>query len=179
MSGRALAVCRDGEHRFSKPVCEAITLLKGLGVEGDAHLGVTVQHRSRVKRDPTVANLRQVHLIHAELLPELAAAGFTVGPGEMGENVLTEGVDLLGLSEGTVLLLGAAVVRVTGLRNPCWQLDHFQQGLMAATLGRDAEGGLVRKAGVMAVVLEGGVVRPGDPVVVEPPEGAFKALVAV
>jgi MOSC domain-containing protein YiiM len=133
-----------------------------------------------VARDPTVPNLRQVHLIHAELLPELAAAGFTVAPGEMGENVLTEGVDLLGLSEGTVLRLGAAAaVRVTGLRNPCWQLDHFQQGLMAATLGRDAEGGLVRKAGVMAVVLEGGVVRAGDPIVVEAPAGPFRALAAV
>jgi MOSC domain-containing protein YiiM len=141
---------------------------------------VTVQHRSRVARDPTVPNLRQVHLIHAELLPELAAAGFTVAPGEMGENVLTEGVDLLGLAEGTVLRLGkAAAVRVTGLRNPCRQLDRFRQGLMAATLGRDAAGGLVRKAGVMAVVLAGGAVRAGDAIAVEPPAGAFKALVAV
>lgn len=177
MSGRVVAVCRDAEHRFSKPVRERIMLLEGLGVEGDAHLGVTVQHRSRVRRDPSVPNLRQVHLIHAELLPELAAAGFVVRPGEMGENVLTEGVDLLGLPEGTLLRLGAeAVIRVTGLRNPCWQLDHFQQGLMAATLDRDADGGLVRKAGIMAVVLTGGEVRPGDSITVTPPDGPAKPL---
>jgi MOSC domain-containing protein YiiM len=140
-----------------------IRLLAGLGVEGDAHLGRTVQHRSRVARDPTQPNLRQVHLLHHELLQELEAQGFVIGPGAIGENILTHGVDLLGLPTGTVLRIGAAAeVRVSGLRNPCVQLDRFKPGLMAATLDRDAAGGLVRKAGVMAVVLTGGEVRPGD-----------------
>jgi MOSC domain-containing protein YiiM len=177
MTPRVRTVSRDDTHRFSKPLCDQIELIAGLGVAGDAHRGATVQHRSRVARDPTQPNLRQVHLIHAELLPELKAAGFEIAPGDMGENILTEGIDLLGLAEGTVLRLGpAATVRVTGLRNPCWQLDHFRKGLMAATLGRDAEGGLVRKTGVMAVVLTGGVVRPGDAIEVAPPEGPLRAL---
>lgn len=157
-------------HRFSKALTDEIELLAGLGVAGDAHQGVTVKHRSRVARDPTQPNLRQVHLLHAELLDELAGRGFRVAPGDVGENVLTRGVDLLGLPRGARLRLGAdAVVQVTGLRNPCSQLDRFLPGLMAATLDRDAQGGLVRKAGVMAIVLAGGTVRPGDAVAVELP----------
>ena len=172
MDGTVAAVGRSAGHTFGKETRDAIRLLAGLGVEGDAHLGETVKHRSRVARDPTQPNLRQVHLIHAERHDELRAAGFVVGAGEMGENVTTRGVDLLGLPTGARLRLGdAAVVEVTGLRNPCTQLDRFQPGLMAAVLDRDADGNLVRKAGVMAVVLSGGEVRPGDPVRVElPPE---------
>lgn len=154
-----------------------IRLLAGLGVEGDAHLGTTVKHRSRVAKDPTQPNLRQVHLVHEELLAELEAAGFVVGPGDIGENILTRGVDLLGLPTDAVLRIGeAAAVRVTGLRNPCVQLDRFKPGLMAATLDRDAAGRLVRKAGVMAVVLTGGEVRPGDPIEVAFPAGAHRRL---
>ncbi|GAA0977923.1 MOSC domain-containing protein [Acrocarpospora macrocephala] len=136
------------------------------------HLGVTVKHRGRVARDPSQPNLRQVHLIHAELHEELAVAGFAVRAGEMGENVTTRGLDLLALPTGTRLRLGSeAVVEVTGLRNPCVQLDHFQHGLMKAVLGRTEDGELIRKAGVMAVVIEGGDVRPGDPIALEyPPE---------
>lgn len=146
--------------------------MAGLGVEGDAHSGRTVQHRSRVARDPTQPNLRQVHLIHAELHDALNAAGFCVSAGDMGENITTRGVDLLGLPAGTRLHLGAsAVVEVTGLRNPCPQLDAFQPGLLAAVLGRDAEGALIRKAGAMGIVLANGEVQPNDPIrVVLPPE---------
>ena len=172
MDGIIEAVSRSDAHTFGKTSQDAIRLLAGLGVEGDAHLGVTVKHRSRVARDPTQPNLRQVHLIHAELHDELAAAGFVVRPGEIGENVTTRGIDLLALPAGTRLHLGgAAVVEVTGLRNPCAQIDRFQPGLLAAVLDRDEQGGLVRKAGVMGIVLAGGDVRPGDPVRVElPPE---------
>lgn len=177
MSGSVVSVASRSGHSFSKTPRMWITLVAGLGVEGDAHAGVTVKHRSRVARDPMQPNLRQVHLIHAELLEELAGKGFRVGPGDIGENVLTRGVDLLGLPRGARLRLGeAAVVEVTGLRNPCAQLDRFQQGLMAATLDRDAAGGLVRKAGVMAVVLAGGDVRPGDGVTVELPAVPYRAL---
>jgi MOSC domain-containing protein YiiM len=177
MDGIIEAVSRSDGHTFGKTSRDAIRLLAGLGVEGDAHLGVTVKHRSRVARDPTQPNLRQVHLIHAELHDELAAAGFVVRAGEMGENVTTRGVDLLALPAGTRLHLGeAAVVEVTGLRNPCAQLDRFQPGLMAAVLDRDEHGGLVRKAGVMGVVLAGGDLRPGDPVRVELPPGPHRAL---
>lgn len=157
---------------MAKPNTDAITLLAGLGVEGDAHMGTTVKHRSRVARDPNQPNLRQVHLIHSELHHELREKGFEVAFGQMGENVTTKGIDLLGLPRGTKLRLGAdAVVEVTGLRNPCAQLDGICQGLMAATLDRDSEGGLVRKAGIMGVVLTGGVVCVGDGIVVELPVG--------
>jgi MOSC domain-containing protein YiiM len=155
----------------------AIRLLAGLGVEGDAHLGVTVKHRSRVARDPSQPNLRQVHVVHGELHDELRAAGFDLAPGEMGENVTTRGLDVLGLPAGTRLHLGAtAVVEITGLRNPCAQLDGLRPGLMKAVLGRDADGALVRKAGIMGVVLEGGEVRPGDAIRVALPPPPHRAL---
>ena len=172
-----VAVARDREHAFSKPKCSSIRLLVGFGVEGDAHLGTTVQHRSRVAQDPTQPNLRQVHLIGAEVFGELAAAGFAVGAGELGENVTTHGIELAALPVGARLRLGdAAVVEVTGLRNPCQQINDFRQGLMEALLGRDAEGEVVRKAGVMAVVLAGGDVRPGDAVAVELPPPPHRRL---
>lgn len=172
MSPSVLAVSSSPAHTFSKSNQGSIRLLAGLGVEGDAHLGETVKHRSRVARDPRQPNLRQVHLIHAELHDELQAAGFAVSAGQMGENITTRGVDLLRLPTGTRLRLGTtAVVEVTGLRNPCTQLDDFQQGLMAAVLGRDEHGALIRKAGIMAIVLAGGEITPGDPIIVElPPE---------
>ncbi len=168
--GVVTAVAADDAHRFSKVSRGAIRLVEGLGVEGDAHAGVTVKHRSRVARDPTQPNLRQLHLIHAELHDELRAAGFDIAAAAMGENITTRGLDLLGLPRGARLHIGAgAVVQVTGLRNPCRQLDEYRPGLMAATLDRGADGNLIRKAGVMAVVLQGGEVRPGDAIRVELP----------
>jgi MOSC domain-containing protein YiiM len=167
--GRVVAVCRSPRHRFSKESVPAVTLIEGVGVEGDAHAGATVQHRSRKRWRPDLPNLRQVHLLHAELLDELA---FDLGPGDVGENVLTRGVDLLGLPTGARLHLGAAaVVEVTGLRNPCVQLDRFAEGLMEAMVRHEPDGTQVRLAGVMGVVLAGGEVRPGDPVVVDLPAG--------
>jgi hypothetical protein len=175
--GRVVAVARDGGHRFSKPLLPAIRLLAGLGVEGDAHCGVTVKHRSRVAVDPTQPNLRQVHLIHAELFDELAAAGLEVRPGQMGENVTTRGLDLLALPVGARLRLGGkALVEITGLRNPCAQIDAFQPGLLKAVLGRDADGRLVRKAGIMGIVLEGGEIRPGDSIALTLPALPHRAL---
>jgi MOSC domain-containing protein YiiM len=165
-----VAVSRDAKHAMIKPTQEAIRLVAGLGVEGDAHLGTTVQHLSRVARDPSQPNLRQVHLIHAELHDELRSGGLEVRPGEMGENVTTRGVDLLGLPTGTRLRLGeSAIVEITGLRNPCAQLNRVRPGLMQATLDRDPDGNLVRKAGVMGIVVAGGEVQPGDPIGVELP----------
>ncbi|MGE3073322.1 MAG: MOSC domain-containing protein [Dehalococcoidia bacterium] len=171
-----VAVHRSADHTFSKPAVPAIRLVTGLGVEGDAHNGVTVKHRSRVARDPTKPNLRQVHLIHQELHRDLLAQGFRVAPGEMGENITTAGLDLLGLPTGARLAIGDAVIEVTGLRNPCLQLDAFQDGLMKACLDRDEDGGLVRLAGVMAIVLAGGEVRPGDSIEVELPAEPHRRL---
>jgi MOSC domain-containing protein YiiM len=180
MEGVVTAVSRSETHTFSKQNEGCIRLLPGQGVEGDAHRGETVRHRSRVARDPALPNLRQVHLLHAELHDELRAVGFEVGAGDMGENVTTRGVDLLALPTGARLHLGGhAVVEVTGLRNPCAQLDDFRPGLMAAVLGRDEQGNLVRKAGVMGIVVEGGEVRPGDPVRVELPPEPHRPLVPV
>jgi MOSC domain-containing protein YiiM len=177
MGGRVAAVSRSGEHTFSKPNRESIRLLAGLGVEGDAHAGGTVKHRSRVARDPTQPNLRQVHLIHQELFDDVAQDGFLVRPGELGENVTTHGIDLLGLPTGTLLRLGdEAVVEVTGLRNPCTQIDNFQDGLLKRMVGRDEAGNIVRKAGIMSVVRTGGVVRPGDPIEIELPAEPHRPL---
>ena len=175
-----VAVSAKAAHGVDKPNRPSIRLVAGEGVEGDAHRGTTVKHRSRVARDPSQPNLRQVHLVHAELLDELADAGFDVPPGRMGENVTTRGVDLLDLPVGTRLRLGDdAVVELTGLRNPCVQLEHLQPGLQGAVLDRDADGNLVRRAGVMAVVLAGGEVRPGDDVRVELPDGVHQPLAPV
>ncbi|PSB15568.1 MOSC domain-containing protein [Phormidesmis priestleyi ULC007] len=167
-----IAVSRSTTHTFTKPNQESIQLLTGLGVEGDSHMGKTVQHRSRVAVDPNQPNLRQIHLIHAELHDELQAAGFAVSAGQMGENITTRGINLLDLPTGTRLHLGnKAVVELTGLGNPCAQLDQFQTGLMAAVLDRDEHGKLIRKAGVMGIVAIGGEVRSGDRIQIElPPE---------
>ncbi len=168
--GSVVAVSARSGHHFSKTPALSIRLLTGLGVAGDAHMGETVKHRSRVRKDPTQPNLRQVHLIHAELFDELRVKGFVVQPADLGENVTTEGIDLLALPSGTRLHLGEnAVVEITGLRNPCIQIDTFQQGLMAATLDKDADGNLIRKAGVMGIVIQDGDIRPGDAIRVEWP----------
>lgn len=172
MNGTVTAVSRSPKHAFSKEKEPSICLVAGQGVEGDAHCGAQVKHRSRVRVDPSQPNLRQVHLIHSELHQELKTAGFEVAAGEMGENVTTLGVDLLALPVGTRLHLGSdAIVEVTGLRNPCSQLDRFQAGLLAAVLDRDEAGDVVYKAGIMGVVEAGGEVRPQDAIRVELPPG--------
>ena len=177
MEGTVTSVSRSAAHRFSKETQRSIRLLAGLGVEGDAHEGATVQHRSRVAVDPSQPNLRQVHLIHAELHDELRAVGFDVAAGKLGENVTTRGIALLELPTGTRLHLGdTAVVEVTGLRNPCVQIDAFRSGLLSAVLGRDADGQLVRKAGIMSIVVVGGEVRVGDSVRVELPAAPHRPL---
>jgi MOSC domain-containing protein YiiM len=156
-------VSSSDEHRFSKTSREQVTLIAGIGVESDAHSGTTVKHRSRVIRNPDQPNLRQVHLIHAELFDEVADYGHVVRPGDMGENITTRGIDLLHIPKGTRLQLGDdAVVEITGLRNPCYQIDDFQPGLLAHMVSKDDEGNIVRKAGVMSIVISGGIVRPGD-----------------
>ncbi len=180
MEGFVAAVSQSATHTFSKQNQQFITLIEGLGVDGDAHQGVTVKHRSRVARDPSQPNLRQVHLIHAELHDMLNQSGFELSAGDMGENITTRGIDLLALPTGTLLHIGdTALVEVTGLRNPCLQLDAFQQGLLAAVLDRDEQGNLIRKAGIMGIVLASGPVRPGDRILVELPAEPHHALVPV
>ncbi|MQY39868.1 hypothetical protein SRB17_78960 [Streptomyces sp. RB17] len=177
MSGKVTAVSSNGEYSFTKPNRDSVRLLAGLGVEGDVHAGVTVKHRSRVAQDPTQPNLRQVHLIHEELFAEVSGEGFKVAPGELGENITTRGIDLLGLPVGTLLRIGdSAVLEVTGLRNPCLQIHNFQDGLLKQVVGRDEAGNIVRKAGIMSIVREGGVVRPGDTVEMEHPSGPHRPL---
>lgn len=177
MEPTVLAVHRSPEYTFSKPSVGEIVLRTGLGVEGDVHAGTTVKHRSRVAKDPTQPNLRQVHLIHAELFDEVAAHGFDVAPGEIGENITTRGIDLLGLPTGTTLRFGAdAVIGITGLRNPCVQIDRFETGLQSQMFDRDEAGELVRKAGVMSVVLADGTVRPGDAIHITLPPTPHQSL---
>lgn len=176
MVAEVTAVCSSPSHSMSKPECARIRLIAGLGVEGDAHAGATVKHRSRVRQDPAQPNLRQVHLMRIELIEELNAMGFDLAPGVMGENITTRGIDLLGLPRGTHLRIGEAVVEVTGLRNPCTQLDGLRPGLMAAVLDRPPDGSLIRKAGIMGIVLRGGTVKPGDRIEVEWPVPPFVAL---
>ena len=180
MDGRIVGVSCSGTHTFSKPNQAEIRLLEGLGVEGDAHAGKTVKHRSRVAKNPDEPNLRQVHLIHSELHEDLAKAGFDVSPGQMGENVTTRGVDLLGLPTGAQLHLGdAAIVEVTGLRNPCRQLEGIKEGLLAETIGTDEDGEPTPLSGVMGIVLEGGIVKTGDAIRVEMPSEPHQPLVKV
>ncbi|NEB11732.1 MOSC domain-containing protein [Streptomyces coelicoflavus] len=177
MSSTVTAVSSNGTYSFTKPNRDSITLLAGLGVEGDVHAGVTVKHRSRVAQDPTQPNLRQVHLIHEELFAEVGADGFAVAPGELGENITTRGMDLLGLPVGTLLRVGDdAVLEVTGLRNPCLQIDAFRDGLLKRVVGRDEAGNIVRKAGIMSVVKHGGTVRPGDAITAELPSEPHRPL---
>lgn len=180
MNGTVIAVSKSGTHDFSKPNQDKIVLLTGLGVEGDAHMGEKVQHHSRVRKDPTQPNLRQVHLIHAEFHDELNAEGFHVSAGEMGENITTRGIDLLGLPKGTRLYVGNdAVVEVTGLRNPCEQINTFQDGLLSLCVYKDENGNTVRKAGIMSIVLIGGEVRAGDAIRVELPPEPYEPLQVV
>lgn len=179
-NGRVAAVSSSSRHTLRKGNCSAIELIAGIGVAGDAHSGTTVQHLSRIAKDPSQPNLRQVHLIHSELHDELQQSGLDVAAGEMGENITTSGVDLLGLPTGTRLHLGGeAIVEVTGLRNPCAQLEKIQPGLLAAVLDRDENGNLVRKAGIMGIVLTGGVVKVGDPISVELPVAPHQPLAPV
>ena len=172
MSSYVVSVSQSQGHDFSKQPLQSCVLIEGVGVRGDAHSGPTIQHLSRVRADPTQPNLRQVHLIHSELFDELREQGFAVQPGDLGENITTGGIDLLNLPEGTLLRIGAsAIVEVTGLRNPCFQIDHFQSGLLKAVLHRVGDGGIVRKAGIMGIVRAGGEVRVRDEIRVEmPPE---------
>jgi MOSC domain-containing protein YiiM len=175
--GIVKSISKSGTHTFSKFNCDSITLLKGLGVEGDAHMGKNVKHRSRVAKDPSQPNLRQIHLIHSELFDELREKGFTIRDGEIGENITTMGIDLLNLPKGALLNIGkTAKIEVTGLRNPCKQLDLLQAGLMKAVLDRDKNGNLVRKAGIMGIVLEGGEIRSGDEISVELPPQPYVKL---
>jgi MOSC domain-containing protein YiiM len=168
--GRVIAVAKSASHRFSKQVVAELCIIAGQGVEGDAHQGTTVKHRSRVAADPSQPNLRQVHLLHAELFDELRAKGFDIGPGQLGENVVTRGVDLLALPRGALLHLGGEVVlEVTGLRNPCAQIESFMPGLLSAVLCRGENAEIVRKSGIMAIVVAGGIVRSGDAIVTELP----------
>lgn len=177
MPFRVVAVSASPSHLFSKVAASQITLLAGLGVEGDAHCGVTVKHRYRVAQDPSRPNLRQVHLLHIELFEELASKGFTISPGRLGENITTRGLNLLALPVDTELHIGVtAIIRVTGLRNPCTQLDNFQSGLMSAMLGRTPDGKLVRKAGIMGVVVTGSPIAPDDAITVKLPAKPHRVL---
>ena len=177
MDGKVIAVSCSAAHHFSKQNQERIRLVAGLGVSGDAHLGATVQHRSRVAQDPKQPNLRQVHLIHAELFDELQQSGFRVAPGQLGENITTRGINLLELPAGARLFIGdAAIIEVTGLRNPCAQIDQFQPGLLSQVVSRDEQGGIIRKTGIMGIVLAGGQIAPGDDIRVELPPLPYRPL---
>lgn len=174
VAASVVSVHRKSTHTFSKEVVDSIELIEGIGIAGDAHAGPTVKHRSRVAKDPSTPNLRQVHLIHRELFDLVAEAGFEVGPGQLGENITTADLDLLALPVGTRLRIGDAVLTVTGLRNPCTQIDNFQPGLLKQVVRRRKDGSIERLAGVMSIVSRGGTVRPGATIEVElPPEPHF------
>ena len=171
VNASVLAVARDAGHNFSKPVCDSINVVTGLGVEGDAHFGKLIQHLYRIKKEPNDPNLRQIHLMHRELHEELRGQGFDISPGEMGENITTQGIDLLGLPCGTVLRFGDnAAVEITGLRNPCYQLNDFREGLMKACLDKAEDGSVIFKSGIMGVILNDGTIKPGDQIRVELPD---------
>ena len=180
MSPIVVSVAKDKEHRFSKESVPSITLIEGVGVEGDAHAGATVQHLSRIAIDPSVPNLRQVHLIHSELLDELSEKGFEVGPADLGENITTKGIDILSLPKGTILKIGEdAIVEVTGLRNPCKQIEKFRPGMLEVVLRKNEKGEIEKRAGIMGVVRKGGTIYISDSIEVTLPEGEHVPLVGV
>lgn len=93
-------------------------------------------------------------MIHHELIQELSEKGFHVAPGVLGENITTQGIDLLALPEDTILRFpSGAEIQITGLRNPCPQIENFEKGLLSQVLDRDEQGNVVRKAGIMGIVL--------------------------
>jgi MOSC domain-containing protein YiiM len=172
-----IALSKSELHTFSKINCDKLLLLEGLGIDGDAHMGKTVKHRSRVKQDPNQPNLRQVHLIHSELFDEVAAKGYHVLPGQIGENITTRGIDLLSLPKGTILKIGSeSLVEITGLRNPCSQLNTIKEGLMNAVLGKDDDGNLILKAGIMGIVIKGGEIHVNDSIEILLPQQPFVKL---
>ena len=175
--GLVTAVSKSDTHTMSKKNVKTIHLIEGLGVNGDAHMGKNVKHRSRVSKNPNQPNLRQIHLIHSELLSELLIKGFNIIPGEMGENITTVNIDLLSLPKDTILNIGKdSQIKITGLRNPCHQLNGIKDGLMKAVLGQDNYGNLIRKAGVMGIVLKSGKVSTGDEIRIEYPKKPFTNL---
>ena len=176
MHARVISVNKSQSHSFSKYPAEEISLLEGLGVEGDAHMGKTVKHRSRVRKDPTQPNLRQVHLIHKELFDSLKSDGFLIEPGQIGENITTENIDLLNLPKGTQLHIGHATIEITGLRNPCVQLNTFQEGLMHKLVYKNKDGETIRKCGVMGIVLTSGKIKPGAEINIKYPVKPFEKL---
>ena len=176
IAASVVAVCCDARHNLIKPTRDQITLVAGFGVKGDAHFGETVQHLYDKRRNPDAPNLRQVHLIHAELFEDLSEQGFTVRAGQMGENITTRGIDLLKLSRGATLHIGEAVIEITGLRNPCRKLNKIQDGLLPAVLGQWDDGSVLAKTGVMGIILKGGVVRPGDGIAIKAPYGPHQRL---
>jgi len=172
-----IAVASDSAHNFSKITKPAITLIAGFGVEGDAHAGKTVQHLWDKKKTPDAPNLRQVHLVHEEIFAELAEQGFTVGPGDIGENIVTRGIDLLSLPLGTHLEFeSGALVELTGLRDPCRKLNKIQDGLIHKFVYKNDEGKRSVKSGVMSIVLMGGEIRPEDEITVKLPDGPHQPL---
>jgi len=181
LTGVVLAVHRSDEHTFAKPTVDSVTLLPGLGVEGDAHLGAQVKHRSRVAADPNQPNLRQVHLVMSELLDDVRAAGHEIEPGRLGENVTTTGIDLIGLPVGSMLRIGdTALVALTGLRNPCKQIRDVGDGVLKMMFvdgeryGRPGE--QIGRTGVMGVVVAGGTVSAGDEIAVRYPAGVLTPM---
>jgi len=169
-SGKVHSLSSSAQHSFSKHTTHQVEVIKGIGIKGDAHAGVKVKHRSRVAKDPNQPNLRQIHLIHLELLKELVAKGYTVNPGDLGENITTEGISILNLPKDTILKIGENVaIQITGLRNPCHQIDKFQKGLLKEVVGKNDAGDIIRMAGIMAIVLEGGMIKVNDEILVELP----------
>jgi len=180
IDAKVLSVSKSSSHTFNKYNTDSINLIEDLGVEGDAHSGKTVKHRSRVAKDPSQPNLRQVHLIHTELFEELSEKGFKVAPGQMGENITTKGIDLLSIPTNTILFIGQhAKIKITGLRNPCHQINSIQEGLMNAVIDKDEDGNLIRKSGVMGVVLNGGKISPNDKINISFPHKPYIPLVKV
>ena len=169
--GIVAGVFVSGGHTFSKSERYSVTLLQGLGIEGDAHCGSTVQHLSDRKKNSTRSNLRQLHLIQSELIEELNATGFDVRPGDLGENITTGQIDLPALPQGTLLRIGdTAVVEITGLRTPCFKIERFRKGLRSAVTEHRHGGPATLKGALMAIVVAGGVVNRDDRIgVIIPP----------
>jgi len=171
-----MSVNQAARHDVRKTPVAALHLRSGLGADGDAHYGATVQHRYDRRRDPSRLNLRQVHLIGAELLEELGRAGYRIAPGDLGENITTADIDLASLPAATRLHIGSsAVLELTGLREPCVLLDRIAPGLRLAACG-ERSGETILRHGAMAIVVAGGEVRAGDAIEISLPPSPHRPM---
>jgi len=161
--GHVISVCKNSEPGLPKLRTDQIFLIADFGVKGDYHAGKFIRHRWLAKKDPTRLNNRQVLLIDDSILADIGKEGISPKPGELGENITLEGIKLMRQPIGTKFQIGDAVVELTEIRRPCYQLNAIHPNLQN-TVMPDKEDESTWNAGMLATVIKGGTVQSGFPV---------------